>query len=122
MYTPWSSIFPTDCRFRIDFHTKPANFDCPWDVEEDSALLRGIHEQGMGNWEQIKMDQELGLYSKILPDGDKKPQAKHLQTRVDYLLRVLKKHLDGGTVPNKPVGVNWFYWELTICVLWIKSI
>ena len=60
----------------------------------------------MSNWEQIKMDQELGLYSKILPDGDKKPQAKHLQTRSDYMLRLLKKHLDGGGVVSRPSGVK----------------
>lgn len=30
----------------------------------------------------------------ILPDGEHKPQAKHLQTRADYLLKVLKKHLE----------------------------
>ena len=28
---------------------------------------------------------------KILPDGDLKPQAKHLQTRTEYLLRVLQR-------------------------------
>jgi hypothetical protein len=43
----------------------------------------------------------------ILPDGDKKPQVKQLQTRADYLLRNLKKHLDGGG-GNKPVGVSPF--------------
>ncbi|XP_060556043.1 chromodomain-helicase-DNA-binding protein 1-like isoform X4 [Ruditapes philippinarum] len=90
-------------KFRVDFHTKMVHWDCSWDVEEDSNLLKGIYDYGMGNWEQIKMDQELGLYDKILPDGDKKPQVKQLQTRADYLLRNLKKHLDGGG-GNKPVG------------------
>ena len=28
----------------------------------------------------------------ILPDNHQKPQAKHLQTRLDYLLQVLQKH------------------------------
>ena len=28
---------------------------------------------------------------KILPDSDLKPQGKHLQTRADYLLKLLKK-------------------------------
>lgn len=33
--------------------------------------------------------------SKILPvETDKKPQGKQLQTRVDYLLKLLKKDLD----------------------------
>jgi len=34
-------------------------------------------------------------FSKILPvETDKKPQGKQLQTRVDYLLKLLKKDLD----------------------------
>ena len=38
------------------------------------------------------MDPNLGLSDKILPDGqDAKPQAKHLQARADYLLKVLAK-------------------------------
>ncbi|XP_060589664.1 chromodomain-helicase-DNA-binding protein 1-like [Ruditapes philippinarum] len=82
-------------KFRIDFHTKKEQYDCNWDVEDDSNLLKGIYEYGMGNWEKIKMDQELGLYDKILPDGGKTPQAKQLKTRADYLLRKIKKHLDG---------------------------
>ena len=53
------------CRFRIDFHTKLVHWDCSWDVEEDSSLLKGIYDHGLGNWEQIKMDQELGLYEKV---------------------------------------------------------
>ncbi|KAL4227328.1 transcriptional regulator [Mactra antiquata] len=83
-------------KFRIDFHTKMVHWDCPWDVDEDSRLLKGIYTYGMGNWEQIKMDKDLNLDDKILPDGDKKPQAKQLQSRADYLLKMLKKHLDGG--------------------------
>jgi hypothetical protein len=41
------------------------HWDCPWDIEEDSALLKGIYECGMGNWEQIKMDHKLGLHDKV---------------------------------------------------------
>jgi chromodomain-helicase-DNA-binding protein 1 len=33
-------------------------------------------------------------YFQILPDGDLKPQARHLQSRADYLLKVLKKQVD----------------------------
>jgi chromodomain-helicase-DNA-binding protein 1 len=53
------------CRFRIDFRTKTEQWDCSWGIEEDSNLLKGIYDYGMGNWEQIKMDQELGLYDKV---------------------------------------------------------
>ena len=34
-------------------------------MEEDSSLLKGIYEYGMGNWESIKMDSELHLYDKV---------------------------------------------------------
>ncbi|XP_069481172.1 chromodomain-helicase-DNA-binding protein 2 isoform X2 [Ambystoma mexicanum] len=74
---------------------KPAHFDVDWGVEEDSRLLLGIHEHGYGNWEQIKTDPELNLAEKILPtETDKKPQSKHLQSRADYLLKLLKKELE----------------------------
>jgi chromodomain-helicase-DNA-binding protein 1 len=42
----------------------------------------------------MKMDPSLGISDKILANEDKKPQAKHLQTRAEYLLKVLRKHLD----------------------------
>lgn len=35
----------------------------------------------------------------ILPDGEMKPQAKHLQTRSDYLLKVLHMQADLAAVP-----------------------
>jgi len=41
------------------------HWDCPWDVEEDSNILKGIYDYGMGNWEQIKMDTDLNLYNKV---------------------------------------------------------
>ena len=46
-------------------HVKSAHFDCAWDTEEDSNLLKGIYEYGMGNWEAIKMDPQLHLYDKV---------------------------------------------------------
>jgi len=76
------------------YRVKPSNFDVDWGVEDDSALLRGIYQYGMGSWEAIKMDPSLGIGDKIMPNQDKKPQAKHLQTRADYLLRVLRKISD----------------------------
>ncbi|XP_060072209.1 chromodomain-helicase-DNA-binding protein 1-like isoform X1 [Ylistrum balloti] len=81
--------------YRLTAHVKAVHWDCPWDIEEDSNLLKGIHEYGMGSWEAIKMDPCLNLHDKILPDGgDLKPQAKHLQTRAEYLLKVLKRQFD----------------------------
>ena len=81
------------CCFRV----KPANFDVPWEVEDDSKILQGIYQYGIGSWEAIKMDPSLGIGDKILANEDKKPQAKHLQTRAEYLLKVLRKQLDNKT-------------------------
>uniref|UniRef100_A0A8D2LVY1 DNA helicase n=1 Tax=Varanus komodoensis TaxID=61221 RepID=A0A8D2LVY1_VARKO len=80
---------------RTQCHRKAAHFDVDWGVEDDSRLLLGIYEHGYGNWELIKSDPELKLTNKILPvETDKKPQGKQLQTRVDYLLKLLKKDME----------------------------
>ncbi|KAI0207728.1 Chromodomain-helicase-DNA-binding protein 1 [Lamellibrachia satsuma] len=98
---PLTTIIPKDKEaqknFQLPVHVKSAHFHCAWDVEEDSNLLKGIYEYGMGNWEAIKMDPELRLYDKVLPDGQMKPQSKHLHTRAEYLLKVLRKHIEGST-------------------------
>uniref|UniRef100_A0A8C6IZD7 DNA helicase n=1 Tax=Melopsittacus undulatus TaxID=13146 RepID=A0A8C6IZD7_MELUD len=81
-------------RYVIPCHTKAAHFDINWGKEDDSNLLIGIYEYGYGSWEMIKMDPDLSLTQKILPDDpDKKPQAKQLQTRADYLIKLLNKDL-----------------------------
>ncbi|XP_072453470.1 chromodomain-helicase-DNA-binding protein 1 isoform X6 [Notamacropus eugenii] len=81
-------------QYTIPCHTKAAHFDIDWGKEDDSNLLIGIYEYGYGSWEMIKMDPDLSLTHKILPDDpDKKPQAKQLQTRADYLIKLLNKDL-----------------------------
>ncbi|XP_032068963.1 chromodomain-helicase-DNA-binding protein 1 isoform X2 [Thamnophis elegans] len=81
-------------RYTIPCHTKAAHFDMDWGKEDDSNLLIGIYEYGYGSWEMIKMDPDLNLTHKILPDDpDKKPQAKQLQTRADYLIKLLNKDI-----------------------------
>ncbi|XP_043919808.1 chromodomain-helicase-DNA-binding protein 1 [Protopterus annectens] len=81
-------------RYTMPCHTKAAHFDMEWSREDDSNLLIGIYEYGYGSWEMIKMDPDLNLTQKILPDDpDKKPQAKQLQTRADYLIKLLNKDL-----------------------------
>ena len=52
-------------RFQLECHLKSAHWDCPWETEEDSNLLKGIYEYGMGNWEAIKMDPDLNLHDKV---------------------------------------------------------
>ena len=86
--------------FPSSIKIKPVHWSCSWSLEDDKALLRGIYDYGYSNWEQIKMEPELGLSSKILLDDKQlKPQANHLQTRADYLLRLLKQNYDSA--PSK---------------------
>uniref|UniRef100_A0A8C1U8F2 Chromodomain helicase DNA binding protein 1 n=1 Tax=Cyprinus carpio TaxID=7962 RepID=A0A8C1U8F2_CYPCA len=92
-------------RYIIPCHSKAAHFDIEWGKEDDSSLLIGIYEYGYGSWEMIKMDPDLNLTHKLLPDDpDKKPQAKQLQTRADYLIKLLSKDLakKEETPPVKP--------------------
>ncbi|XP_049815552.1 chromodomain-helicase-DNA-binding protein 1 [Schistocerca nitens] len=102
---PLDEVLPADPSERkkwvLAARVKPANYDVPWDIEDDSKLLQGVYQYGMGSWEAIKMDPSLGIGDKILANEDKKPQAKHLQQRADYLLRILQKQLDNSCV-TKP--------------------
>lgn len=53
------------------------------------------------------MDSSFEISDKILTNEDKKPQAKHLQSRAEYLLKVIKKLLDqknGKQKQRKPRG------------------
>jgi len=88
-------------KWRLDQTVKKVHWDCFWNIDDDSSLLKGVYEYGMGSYEAIKMDQNLGLGDRILPDGELKPQAKHLQTRVDYLLKVLKGKDSSAATSNK---------------------
>ena len=72
---------------------KPANFECEWTIEDDSRLLKGIYQHGMGAWEAIKMDDNLKLGDKILIN-DSKTEIKRVHTRGEYLLKILKKQID----------------------------
>ncbi|XP_066973477.1 chromodomain-helicase-DNA-binding protein 1 isoform X4 [Macrobrachium rosenbergii] len=80
---------------------KDAHWDIPWGIQDDSRLLRGIFEYGMSSWEQIKGDPSLSLDDKILVGEDTKPQAKHLESRAQYLLKLIKKHMGLGP-PKQP--------------------
>ncbi|XP_060536902.1 chromodomain-helicase-DNA-binding protein 1 [Cylas formicarius] len=103
---PLDEILPSNeeerSKWIFDTKTKPAHFDVDWSSLEDSKLLRGIYVYGMGSWEQIKLDPNLGIGDKILLNEDKKPQAKHLQSRAEYLLKILKKQLDPKKGLPKP--------------------
>uniref|UniRef100_A0A8C2H523 Chromodomain helicase DNA binding protein 2 n=1 Tax=Cyprinus carpio TaxID=7962 RepID=A0A8C2H523_CYPCA len=79
-------------KFQLTCRVKTPHFDVDWDIHDDTQLLLGIYEHGFANWDLIKTDPDLKLSEKILlDDPDKKPQAKQLQMRADYLLKMLKK-------------------------------
>jgi len=93
---PLAHILPANKDVRKNFilsaKVRDAHWDIQWSNEEDSKLLRGIFDYGLGSWEAIKMDPGLGLTQIILPDGhDAKPQAKHLLNRAEYLLKLIGK-------------------------------
>ncbi len=97
--TPLDEIMPNNSDDRLkwvlEIKTRPANFDVDWDATDDSKLLCGIYQYGIGSWEAMKMDPSLNLSDKILfNDENKKPQAKHLQSRAEYLLKIIKKNVE----------------------------
>ena len=55
--------------------------------------MRGIYEYGVNSWLQLKGDPALNLENKILLDNEMKPQAKHLESRTQYLLKLIKKQM-----------------------------
>ncbi|XP_038114415.1 chromodomain-helicase-DNA-binding protein 1 isoform X1 [Culex quinquefasciatus] len=108
---PLDEFLPADAderaRWVLNIKTRPANFDCEWNNEDDSRLLRGIYQFGIGSWEAMKMEDSLALGDKILlNDVEKKPQAKHLQSRAEYLLKIIRKNLElkkgNGKKQRKP--------------------
>uniref|UniRef100_A0A670JCK7 Chromodomain helicase DNA binding protein 1 n=1 Tax=Podarcis muralis TaxID=64176 RepID=A0A670JCK7_PODMU len=104
-------------RYTVPCHTKAAHFDIDWGREDDSNLLIGIYEYGYGSWEMIKMDPDLNLTQKILPDDpDKKPQAKQLQTRADYLIKLLSKDLARKEAQRLSGAVSYF-----LCIIFLSD-
>uniref|UniRef100_A0A182SSR7 DNA helicase n=1 Tax=Anopheles maculatus TaxID=74869 RepID=A0A182SSR7_9DIPT len=104
---PLDEVIPSDAseraRWLLNIKTRPPNFDVDWSGEDDSRLLRGIYQFGIGSWEAMKMDPSLGLADKILSaEVSRKPQGKHLQSRAEYLLKVLRKTLELKRGPSKP--------------------
>lgn len=62
---PLDEVLPSNAEERskwlLEAKTKPSHFDVEWDTFEDSRLLQGIYQYGMGSWEHIKMDPSLGM-------------------------------------------------------------
>jgi chromodomain-helicase-DNA-binding protein 1 len=86
-----------------------------WTAVDDAKLLIGVYEHGLGNWESIRSDPELGLSSKILPaNKSMKPQSSHLQTRVEYLLKLLQEEAK-RKAKARIVSFSVNCW---LCMLW----
>ena len=48
---------------------KAVRWGISWSAVEDSKLLVGLYEHGMGNWTDIKQDKALGLQNKVKRHG-----------------------------------------------------
>ncbi|XP_070142575.1 chromodomain-helicase-DNA-binding protein 1 isoform X4 [Drosophila kikkawai] len=95
---PLNEIMPSGAEERLQWSfnikTRAPLFDVEWSNEEDTKLLCGIYQYGIGSWEQMKLDPTLKLTDKILLNDTRKPQAKQLQTRAEYLLKIIKKNVE----------------------------
>eukprot|EP00794_Sanderia_malayensis_P009568 gene9568-10557_t len=119
-------------QYRLAMPTRSVHWGIKWDVIHDSMLLVGMYEYGIDSWDAIKNDQSLGLTNKILCSGNVKPQDKHLHSRAEYLLKLLKvfcnenkkvvgkkvkgknkkkkkandskQSSEGHVIPNEPIG------------------
>lgn len=63
--------------------------------EDDARLLLGIHYHGFGNWENIRLDEKLGLTKKIAPVELQHhetflPRAPQLKERASQLLEMVQ--------------------------------
>lgn len=66
-------------RFRLTAPAKSVHWGVPWDVPDDSMLLVGIFEYGLGSWEAIKADQSLELSSKVKKKLQQSLRVRHLR-------------------------------------------
>lgn len=80
-------------QFRVLSYLKPSNWSkgCGWNQIDDARLLLGIHYHGFGNWENIRLDERLGLLKKIAPVELQHhetflPRAPNLKDRANALL------------------------------------
>lgn len=90
-------------KWTLEIKTRPANFDVEWTIDDDSKLLCGIYQYGIGSWEAMKMDPSLGISDKMLSNDNKKPQVKHIQSRAEYLLKIIRKSVESkkGLTKNR---------------------
>ncbi|XP_059288014.1 protein CHROMATIN REMODELING 5 isoform X1 [Lycium ferocissimum] len=97
-------------QFRALANLKPATWSkgCGWNQKDDARLLLGIHYHGFGNWENIRLDEKLGLMKKIAPVELQHhetflPRAPQLKERASQLLQ-MEVAAVGGKNANLKVG------------------
>ncbi|XP_027343155.1 protein CHROMATIN REMODELING 5-like [Abrus precatorius] len=80
-------------QFRVLTYLKPSNWSkgCGWNQIDDARLLLGVYYHGFGNWENIRLDERLGLTKKIAPVELQHhetflPRAPNLRDRANALL------------------------------------
>ena len=56
-------------RYRLVMPTKSVQWSVEWSAVDDSRLLVGVYEHGIGNWDAIKGDSKLGLGAKVTASG-----------------------------------------------------
>ncbi|KAK3032361.1 hypothetical protein RJ639_037079, partial [Escallonia herrerae] len=97
-------------QFQALMYLKPATWSkgCGWNQKDDARLLLGIHFHGFGNWEKIRLDEQLGLTKKIAPVELQHhetflPRAPQLKERATQLLE-MELVAVGGKKSNAKVG------------------
>lgn len=61
---PYGNTIPFS-RYRLVMPTKSVQWSVEWSAVDDSRLLVGVYEHGIGNWDAIKGDSKLGLGAKV---------------------------------------------------------
>ena len=74
--------------FRLVDVLKPPAWPIPWGPKDDSMLLLGVYRHGIGNWEAITSDEELGLDAV----REKKLKSAQLMRRVEALFRTFTEN------------------------------
>jgi chromodomain-helicase-DNA-binding protein 1 len=92
-------------------YLKPATWSkgCGWNQKDDARLLLGIHRHGFGNWETIRLDEQLGLIKKIAPVELQHhetflPRAPQLKERASQLLEMELVAVGSGKNSNTKAG------------------
>lgn len=75
---------------------KAVRWGITWSAVEDSKLLVGLYEYGMGNWTDVKQDKSLGLHNKV--------KSLYQSDRVKTLLCVI----DSSPGPNSQTASKRF--------------